>query len=213
MREKLQLNVGWLKNAAICLALIGFLTTEDVLANGSPPWITVPPVGVSVQKGGTIILTSVIALSFTPVTVKWLVNSNEVKNGTVVTVTAPITGTTTTTLTIPNASAANAGAYQLQVQNGGGQVVSDPATVLVLGDVVSNLVTTVTMLPSQCKLTGNGFQLQLIKPAQSNCVIEATTDFVHWTPIYTDNSSSTNVSYVDTAATGLLSRYYRARLQ
>src|SRR6185437_4615463 len=97
MREKLQLNVGWLRKAAICLALIGFLTTENVLANGSPPWITVPPVGVSVQEGGTIILTSVIALSLTPVTVKWLVNSNEVKNGTVLTVTAPLVGTTTTT--------------------------------------------------------------------------------------------------------------------
>jgi hypothetical protein len=71
----------------------------------------------------------------------------------------------------------------------------------------------VGILSPQCGFTNGGFQLKLLKPAQSNCVLDASSDFIHWTPIYTNTSGSTNFSYIDSAATNLPSRYYRARLQ
>jgi len=213
MREKLQVNVHWLKKAAICLAFFGLLSAKDVRAYGLPPLISVPPVGVTVQSGDTITLTSTIGLSFTPLTIKWLYNGSELKNAHVSNVTVPIVGTTITTLTITNATSALAGNYAVQAENGGGTNTSGNAIVLVLGDTVSNLLTSVSVLTSQCGLTNGGFRLQLLKPAQSNCVVEASTDFIHWAPIYTNTSGSTNVSYLDGEATNLTRRYYRARLQ
>jgi len=213
MQEKLQVNGSWLRKAAICLAFFGFLSGKDVRAWGPPPVLTVPPLGISVQAGDTISLTATVGLSVTPVTVKWFLNGNEVKGGSISTVTVPIVNTTLSTLTLPNASSALAGNYTVQVQNGGGEVTSGPAIVVVLGNTVSNLLSTVSLVTSQCGMTNGGFQLQMLKPAQSNCVVEASSDFIHWTPIYTNNSNSTNVSYLDSAATNLPSRYYRARLQ
>ena len=210
MQEKLQVNVSWLRKALVCLAFFGFLSARDVRAYGVPPLISVSPVGITVQSGDTITLTSIIGVSLTPLTVKWLYNGNEVTNAKIVTSTLPIVGTTTTTLTIPNASSALAGNYAVQAENFGGTNTSGNAIVIVLGDVLN---IPVGILTSQCGLTNGGFQLQLLKPAQSNCVIEATSDFVHWTPIHTNTSSSTNFSYLDSAATNLSRRYYRARLQ
>jgi Immunoglobulin domain len=209
MQEKLQVNVHWLRKAVICLAFFGFLSAKDARAYGVPPLISVPPVGITVQSGGTITLTSVIGVSLTPLTVKWLYNGNEVTNAKIVTSTLPIVGTTTTTLTLTNASSALAGNYAVQAENFGGTNTSGNAIVI----VVMNLLSPVTILTSQCGLTNGGFQLQLLKPAQSNCVIEATGDFVHWIPINTNTSGSTNFSYLDSAATNLSRRYYRARLQ
>lgn len=209
MQEKLQINVNWLQKAVVCLAFLGFLSARDVRAYGVPPLISVPPVGITVQSGGTITLTSVIGLSLTPLTVKWLYNGNEVTNAKIVTSTLPIVGTTTTILTITNASTALMGNYAVQAENFGGTNTSGNAIVIVLGDLLSK----VGIVTSQCGLTNGGFQLQLLKPAQSNCVVEATSDFVHWTPIHTNTSGSTNFSYLDSAATNLTHRYYRARLQ
>jgi len=213
MQEKLQVNVSWLRKAAICMAFLGLLSTEDVRAWGPPPLVTVPPLGVSVQSGDTITLTATVGLSVTPLTIKWYLNGNELKNVQVSNITVPLVNTTLSTLTLPNASSALAGNYSIRVENGGGEVTAGPAVVVVLGNTVSNLVTTVSVLTSQCGLTNGGFRLQMLKPAQSNCVVEASSDFIHWIPVYTNNSGSTNISYLDSAATNLPSRYYRARLQ
>lgn len=212
MQEKFKGHLHWVRNVAVCLAFFGLLSTKEVQANGLPPLITVPPLGVSVQNGGTINLTATIGVSLTKLTVKWYHNGNEVDSSLVQNVTVPLVGTTISTLKIPNAAAADAGNYYVKAENGGGEVTSGNAIVVVLGitDLLSN---TVTLLSSQCRPTNGGFQLQLLKPAQSNCVVEASTDFLHWTPIYTNTSGSTNFSYLDSDATNHLIRYYRARLQ
>lgn len=211
MEEKLKNNLSWLQKVAVCLAFFGVLSVKEAQAYGLPPLISVPPVGVTVQNGGTITLTATIGVSLTPLTVRWYCNGNELKDADVRNVTVPIVGTTISTLTITNATAAQAGTYYVKVENGGGEVKSGNAIVVVLD--VSNVLTTVSLLTSQCGMTNGGFRLQMLKPASSNCVIEATSDYVNWTPIYTNSTGSTNISYLDADATNHAMRYYRARLQ
>lgn len=212
---KVPSNVGilWVRKLAICLAFFGFLTAEETQANGLPPLITVPPVGVTVQNGGTAQMTATIGLSLTPLTVIWRLNGTNLVSPNVVNATVPLVGTTLSTLTITNCSAANAGNYSVMVENGGGTVTSGDGLLVVLGSTVSNVLSTVTILTSGTGLTQNGFQLNLLKPASSNCVVEASTNLRTWTPITTNSTTVTNFSYVDTAATNLALRYYRVRLQ
>jgi len=211
MQEKLKNKLGWLRKAAVCLAFFGLFSVKEARAYGLPPLISVPPVGVSVQNGGTLTLTATIGVSLTPLTVRWYCNGNELKNANVSNVSVPIVGTTISTLTITNVGAAQAGNYYVKVENGGGEVTSGSAIVVVLN--VSNVLSTVNLLTSQCGMTNGGFRLQMQKPAGSNCVVEASNDFINWTPIYTNSSGSTNISYLDGAAANLRQRYYRARLQ
>jgi hypothetical protein len=214
MQPKLQVYLHWLRKAAVYLAFIGFLSAKNAAAYGPPPVIDVPPLGATVHLGDTLSLSTIVALSQTPVTVKWYLNGNSinsVKNATVQTVTDNILGTTISTLTITNAAAGQAGNYTANVQNGGGAVTAGPALVVVLSP--SGVLTNVTLLTSQCGFTNGGFQVSLLKPAQSNCVVEASSDFVNWIAISTNSSASTNVSYLDGAATNFSQRFYRARLQ
>jgi|GEM_PF-1826560 len=212
MQQKLKLSMTWLQKVAVCLAFFGFLSAKEVQAYGLPPLISVPPLGVSVQNGGTLTLTTTIGLSLTPLTIRWYCNGVELKNATVQNHTLPIVGTTISTLTIPNVTAANAGTYYVKVENGGGEIKSADAIVLILG-IVNILSNTVNLLTSQCGMTNGGFHLQMQKPASSNCVVEATSDYIHWAPIYTNSSGSTNISYLDSDAANHVTRYYRARLQ
>lgn len=212
MKEKLKNKTFGLRKVAICLAFFGLLSVKNAEGYGLPPLISVPPVGVSVHYGGTLTLTTTIGVSLTPLTVRWYCNGVELKDATVQNLSVPIVGTTISTLTIPNASAAQVGTYYVKVENGGGEVKSGNAIVVVLG-IPDLLSTTVNLLTSQCRMTNGGFQLQLLKPAGSNCVVEASADFINWTPIYTNSSGSTNISCLDGAATNLRQRYYRAQLQ
>ena len=210
MQQKLKVKLSWLQKVAVCMAFFGFLSTKEVMANGIPPLISVPPVGVSVQNGGTITLVATIGVSLTKLTVKWYCNGQEVKKGNIQNITVPILGTTISTLTISNATAADAGNYYVVAQNGGGEVTSGNAIVIVLG---SGGITIGGPIPLLCGMTNGGFHLQLFKPASSNCVVEASSDYIHWTPICTNSSGSTNFSYLDSDATNYLQRFYRTRLQ
>jgi len=213
MQSKLIVNSYWMRKVAVFLAFLSVLSARDVQALGLPPLISVPPVGLSVHNGDTATLTATIGVSLTTLTIKWYCNGVEVPNANVSNLKVPILGTTISTLTIPHASAAQAGNYYIKAENLGGSVTSGNALLIVLDTTVSNLLSTVNLLTSQCGMTNGGFLLNLLKPAGSNCVIEATTDFKNWVPIHTNTSGSTNISFVDTAATSLRTRYYRARLQ
>ena len=93
MQEKLKNNSYWLQKVAICLAFFGLLSVKKAEAYGLPPLISVPPLGVSVQNGGTITLTATIGVSLTPLTVRWYCNGYEIKTG-IQTTSVPIVGTT-----------------------------------------------------------------------------------------------------------------------
>jgi hypothetical protein len=211
MRPNLRVNIYWLRKAASCLAFFGFLTARCLGQLGLPPVISVQPLGVSVQNGGTATF-SVTAVSLTSMTFNWRFNGKTAPSAQVSNVVVPLVGTVST-ITLSNVSAANAGNYSVKVANAVGTVDSSNALLVVLNTTVSNVLSGVSLLTSQCGMTNGGFRLQMLKPATSNCVIEASTDLGNWTPLYTNTMGSTNISYLDTAATNIVSRYYRARLQ
>lgn len=214
MRDKFTVNVSWLRKAAICVAFLVFATSRCHAQLGLPPLITAQPLGATVQSGSTATMSVTVGVSLTPLSFKWRLNGSTLAHPNVMTTTIPILGTTICTLTITNCSAANAGNYSVKVGNSGGEVTSGNALLVVLTNSVSNVgPTTVSLLTSGSTMTSGGFQLQLVKPANSNCVVEASTDLKNWTSIYTNSTSYTNISWVDSAATNMSFRYYRARLQ
>jgi hypothetical protein len=212
MKAKSQKLVTLLRITAIYLAFFAILIARNAKALGLPPLISVPPLGITVQSGGTATLTATIGLSLTPLEITWRLNGTNIPNPKVSNLTVPILGTTLSTLTITNATAANAGNYSVHVENGGGEINSGNGLLVVLP--LNTILQPVTsLLSGGCGMTNGGFRLQLIKPATSNCVIEATSDCKTWTPIYTNSGASTNFSFLDSAATNMTLRYYRARLQ
>jgi len=208
MNEKNTAQLYWLKRAAIYLALLGFFSARCFAGLGLPPVIVVQPLGLSVQKGGTAIITTT-AVSLTSATFTWCFNGKAIPNPTIGSSNG-IAGLVSI-LTITNCDTGNQGAYSVIVQNGVGSVTSQNANVIVLTDTILNVLTNVSVLTSG--MTSNGFQLNLLKPANSNCVIDATSDLRNWAPINTNSSSSTNISFTDPASTTLNCRFYRARLQ
>lgn len=210
MNAKFQKLVSRLHKIAICLAFFAVLTAEEAQALGLPPLITVPPLGLTVQNGGTATMAATVGFSLTPLKITWLLNGKAIKDAQVSNLTVAIVNTTLSTLTIPNASAANAGGYSVKVENGGGEVTSGNGILIVLGSVLQPVV---GILSGGSHMTNGGFNLQLTKPSGSNCVVEASSDLKNWTPIYTNSASVTNFSCLDAAALNLPNRWYRARLQ
>jgi len=204
--------IRWFKTM-ICLMFFGlFAARTQAQILGGPPVISVPPVGLAVQNGGTAILTSTVLLSLTPMQFTWLLNGKPVSttNTTVVNVVVPIVNTTISTLTVNHISSTTAGNYSVQIKNGGGTTTSTPAVVLVLTSTVSNVVSFVT---SGTGLTPGGFKIQLSGPSGSNYVIQASSDLKNWTPIFTNTAPSGSLSYTDAVANSLSFQYYRAKIQ
>ncbi|HXT11959.1 MAG TPA: immunoglobulin domain-containing protein [Candidatus Angelobacter sp.] len=204
MKPELNEKANWLKKALCCLAFLGFLTTNCLAQLGGPPSIIAQPLGVSVLDGGSAVFTGA-ALSLTSATFTWYVNGKVVTDGTVVTLAG------VSTLTIPHATRGDRGNYTLKVSNASGSVTSNPATLIVVEDIVFTGLGVVTGTLGY-DIT-NGCHFQFVKPANSNCVVEASTDLRNWTPVYTNTTSSTNVNYADGASTNMPMRYYRVRVQ
>jgi uncharacterized repeat protein (TIGR01451 family) len=209
MNPKLTVVTHWPTKALICGALVVFWTANCLAQLGGPPTILVQPLGVSVQNGGTAIFTTTALSPLTTATFTWMQNGKSLNHGTVANVVVPLVGTVST-LTIPNVSGGDHGNYTVKVSNASGSVTSQAATLVILQDAVPPVVGIVT---GSLAMKEDGFHLQLLKPAQSNCVVDISTDLRNWTPVYTNTTSSTNISYLDYAATNASFRYYRMRLQ
>jgi hypothetical protein len=206
--EKSLINMkDWLKTAVL-LAIFGLVTAKSEAQLGTPPVIAVQPVGIAVQNGGTGLLTTT-AISISSMKFYWLLNGQPVPTNdtSVLNVVVPLTGTIST-LTVKNVSAS--GTYSVKVMNGVGSVMSSNAPLVVVGSIVSNVLSIVS---SGTGMIASGFKLQLSVPTGSNYVIQATTDLVSWTSIYTNVAASNSVTYTDAAALNLPNRYYRAKLQ
>lgn len=203
---------------AIWLAFIGFFTTKTYAQlGGQAPKIAVQPLGISVLNGGTATLTSTIQSS-TALTITWCLNGKELTNSkaTVANVPVVLVGTVST-LTILSVDPTLAGTYSVVAKNSNGTVVSSNAELVVLSSVVSNAVSTVSntvsFVSSATGMTASGFKLQLSVPVGSNVVIHASSDLTHWSPIATNSSSTGTVTFTDTNALHVTSRFYRAVIQ
>jgi hypothetical protein len=209
------LVVKALVKAMICMAFVSIFATKSFGQTGSLPSFSVQPSGIAVQNGGIGVLTATVKSS-TKVNISWYFNGTKVDNALVVTVPVILVGNVTT-LTIPSVNAGSSGTYTVYATNAAGTSVSSNAVVVTLGSVVSNIVSTVTntvnFVSSAVKLTTSGFQLQLSVPIGSNIVIHASSDLSHWTPISTNSSSTGTLTFTDTNALHVTSRFYRAVIQ
>lgn len=174
-----------------------------------PPSITVPPVGISVQNGGTAILTASAASLPLPITsVTWYRNGKAVSSGVL---TVNLGATAVTTLTVSNVSSAdNGNVYDVKVSNAMGSTTSSNATLVVVLNTVNNVLTAVT---GASKMLTAGFKVQFSAPTGSNIVIQATSDMSHWSSIYTNVASGGSVTCTDAVAKTCSCRFYRARIK
>lgn len=201
-----------LLKAVLCLVFIGFFEFKGHAGGLLPPIIITPPAGVSVQNGDTAVITALVAPSLlSKQFFYWHCNGQSVTTNKSISIGNVVSGLNLlVSLTISNATAASAGEYTLCITNGAGGVESSPATLIVLGTVVSNVVNIVS---TGTGMTLGGFKLQLSAPTGSNVVIQASSDLNTWTSISTNMASSGGVTYTDTSATNRTCRFYRAGLR
>jgi len=113
---------------------------------------------------------------------------------------------TDTTLSITNAQIADAGSYQAIVTNINGTVTSSVVTLSITNVPGSFLSET-----GDLQHTNGEFSLTLTDlTGQSGIVIEASTDLIQWTPIYTNPPGFGTAGFVDSAAGSFPNRFYRA---
>jgi hypothetical protein len=201
-------NRQWFQKTLVYM-LFGLFTAKAQagLLFGAPDVIA-QPLGISVQNGDTAIVTCT-ATSVTGFTSwNWYCNGKLVPASQSVTVNA-IVGVESI-LTIPHFSSTNSGTYYLAVANNYGTTDSSNASVVVVLNTVSNVLSAVT---GASKMLTSGFKLQFSAPAGSNVVIEATSALGSWSPICTNVATGGSVTYTDAAALSYPSRFYRARLK
>lgn len=177
---------------------------------GTPPKVTVQPLGISVLTGGTAVI-SATSTSLTAAKFYWFRDGVPVSstNALAANLSVPLVGTVST-LTINNVSDSDSGAYSLRITNAVGSTISSNAVLVVLTSVVTNAV---SIVASGTAMTLNGFQMQLSAPAGSNVVVQASTNLQTWSPIATNANPNGTVTFLDTNAVEYGSRFYRAAIQ
>jgi Immunoglobulin domain len=123
---------------AMCLVCLPFSIRAQLL----PPVIAVPPLGTSVQNGGTATFSATVVSLTTP-SFSWLFNGQPVSSVNTSIVNSYILGVgTISTLTVSNVVPANTGSYSVKVSNGvGSPVTSLGANLSVVGGIMVDNVT------------------------------------------------------------------------
>jgi len=157
----------------------------------APPTIITEPQSRTVLAGSNATFT-VVATGTPPPTYQWQLDKLNVP------------GATAPTLTLTNVQATNAGNYRVVVSNS--------------ADVATSQMATLTVVPgsAQPEFGSNGifvdgrFQLTLNGETGWNYRIDASTNFIDWQPL--TNLATTNgpLYWVDSNATNLWYRFYRA---
>ena len=157
----------------------------------TPPIFTAGPNGGTVSAGGTAMLSANVTGNPTA-KYQWCRNQS------------PVSGQTNLTLAISNFQTANRGNYQLMASNSMGIVTSSLAQLLVNSP----------MRMGGYYFTSNGqFQFQLVGSANSNYVLQASSDLIHWQSLATNSSPTGLWNFADPASGGATLRFYRAITQ
>lgn len=209
--------MGWFRRLIECprreavagLVSLVFFAAQARAQLGTPPIILVQPSEVSVQPGGTAIISVTVAPSLTPQNLYWFFNGQPIVTNADITVsnTINLSLDIISALVVNNANSNNAGIYSLRITNGVGSVVSSNATLTVLSLAITNPIYFIT---SGLALNANGFQTQLSGPIGSNLVIQASSDLKYWVSISTNPAPTGSVSYLDASAKTNAVRFYRA---
>jgi hypothetical protein len=157
----------------------------------TPPIFTANPNGGTVSPGGTATLNANVTGN-PSAKYQWLRNQ------------AVVSGQTNLTLAISNFQTANEGTYQLWASNNMGIVTSSAAQLLVSSPI---------RMGSYYFGTNGQFQFELVGSANTNYVLQASSDLVHWQSLATNNSPTGLWNFVDTSSGGAVRRFYRAIAQ
>ena len=165
------------------------------LVGSGPPVFPGIPVNRTVACGATAYLRLMAAGAF-PLSYQWNCNGTN------------IPGATNTVLVLTNVQPSQAGnSYTLTATNMFGTATNAP---ILLGEEPFAFNTSSTSL----QLTANGLQLQVDGVYATNSVIiYASTNLTGWLPILTNPPATGSVLFLDSSATNLLQRFYRATEQ
>lgn len=167
------------------------LSSNANLTVNAPPHITTQPRTQSLRSGSNVTFT-VVATGTAPLAYQWQLRATNIPNA------------TSASLLINNVQLSAAGDYRVLVNNVAGSLLSDIATLYVDSPLIFR----------NAKLLTNGtFQAQLIAIANSNYLMQASTDLTNWTSIATNTSAVGIIFINDTNGTRLPKRFFRARLK
>ena len=159
------------------------------------PFIVAHPQNQTIAPSNTVTFT-VVAAGSAPLAYQWYFNTN-----------TPLANATNGTLTLANVQATNAGTYSVMVTNIAGSVIS------------SNAVLTVSSgAPAQPQVSGliynndGTFSLTVNGDSGPDYIVQASTNLVDWTSIFTNHSPTLPFVWSDAAASNFSQRFYRIQL-
>jgi len=158
------------------------------------PFIVAHPQSQTIAPSNSVTFT-VVAAGSAPLAYQWYFNTN-----------TAITGATNTTLVFNNIQTTNAGVYSVVVTNTAGSVVSSNALLIVSSG---------TLAPPQLSGVGfsNGlFNLTINGDSGPDYIVQASTNLVDWTSIFTNHSPTPPFVWSDTSASNFSLRFYRIQL-
>ena len=160
------------------------------------PQIMAQPASQVTGSGGEAFY-SVAADGSGPLSYQWLFDG------------AAIPGATNAEMTLAHVQAANSlGSYKVVVSNNFGSIASAVATL-----TVTNPVITLSTAGGLGMSKGpGGFTFQFSVPINATYVVQASTDLLNWTPIYTNVAASATIAITDASALDFQKRYYRVML-
>jgi alpha-tubulin suppressor-like RCC1 family protein len=181
---------GTLRNVEAISA--GFYHTLT-LVNDGKPYIARPPISRAADAGTDITL-SVAAIGSPVLTYQWQMNGTNVS------------GRTSALLVLTNLALSSAGSYACVVSNDLGVTTSLAATVQVLR--------TTPRIDGGLQFEAGGVRLQLSGlSGHGPLVIFSSTNLVDWNPVFTNPPVVGGIVLIDSSATNVPMRFYRASEQ
>ncbi len=170
---------------------LGTATNGAMLLNELPVEFVVQPQALSVFAGATATFSTAYTNGVGPFAFQWQFGNTN------------LPGATNSSLSLTNVQLNQAGTYSLVVSNSYGSVTNKVA--LTVMPLVFNTRST------NFVMTTNGLQFRLDSVYAANSVlIFASTDLVSWLPIFTNPPATGAVLFLDSAATNMPQRFYRA---
>jgi hypothetical protein len=173
---------------------LGMATNGDMILNEVPVELAIQPQTLSAVTGATAKFIIAYTNGVGPFTFQWQFNSTN------------LDGATNASLSLTNVQLNQAGTYSVVASNGYGNITNNAN--LTVQPFVFNAGST------NLALATNGFKFLLDSVyATNSVVIFASTDLLNWSPILTNPPATGSVLFLDSAATNLPLRFYRAMEQ